>query len=88
MREHGRQLMEKYVGKPFFSGLSYTQGKARMNKDELRSAIIWIDAHFPTIISQTDTLPDIDWVLEMARLSIFRYIFGSSIAFSMLWCFM
>ncbi|GMH41214.1 hypothetical protein BSKO_09124 [Bryopsis sp. KO-2023] len=73
VHEHGRQLAEKFIGKPFFTGLKYTQGQNRLNEEELKKAILWIDAHFPLILSKKDELPNMDWVLDMARMSIFRY---------------
>jgi twinkle protein len=43
--DHARQLVEKYIGKPFFD-LPYARGVRRMSERELDEGLDWIDDRF------------------------------------------
>jgi twinkle protein len=65
--EHIAKWSEKYVGKPFNEGPTQ-----RMTKDELTSAISWVNDHF-VLIRAEDESPTIDWVLEKAGAAVMRH---------------
>ena len=65
--EHASKLAEKHLGKPFAEGPT-----PRMTEGELAKALDWIDAHF-TMMRADDTAPDIDWILERAKVSVLRH---------------
>ncbi|WIA29449.1 hypothetical protein OEZ86_011950 [Tetradesmus obliquus] len=71
-KEHGRKLMEKYIGKPFFSAV-YSHGSARMDMQELVDALVWIDTQFHIIRPMPDTQPTIEYILDKARAAVMRY---------------
>ena len=71
--DHARKLIEKFVGKPFFSQQSYAQGSLRMSDEEYRRGKAWLDDHFALIRHEDDELPSIDWVLGLARAAVLRY---------------
>lgn len=48
--DHARQLVEKYVGKPFFD-LPYARGVRRMSERELDEGLDWIDDRFHLVRS-------------------------------------
>ncbi|CAG9465176.1 unnamed protein product [Pedinophyceae sp. YPF-701] len=70
-RDHGRQLAEKLVRKPFFDHAWSSQ--PRMDAEELAWALQFIDDHFFLIRSENDALPSVDWVLERAKSAVLRY---------------
>jgi twinkle protein len=79
VHEHGRKLLEKFVGRPFFqlsqhgsSGQSFRRVQ-RMQEHELRRGFDWISQRFVLIRHDDDQLPSIDYVLEVSRVAVMRY---------------
>ncbi|KAL4858725.1 Twinkle [Chlorella vulgaris] len=70
--DHARQLVEKYVGKPFFD-LPYARGVRRMNERELNDGFDWIDDRFHLVRYEDEALPAVEWVLDVARAAVYRY---------------
>lgn len=70
--DHMRQLSEKYIGLPFFD-LPYGAGIRRMTQKNLDTAIDWVDSRFHLIRYEDDALPNIDWVLNVAKAAVYRY---------------
>lgn len=70
--DHARQLMEKWMGKPFFRA-RYAEGCERMTEAEVLEALEEVDKHFFIIRYDDDSLPSIDWVLERAKAAVLRY---------------
>lgn len=70
--DHARQLAEKFIGRPFFD-LPYARGVTRMSKDELDTALDWVDDRFHLIRYEDDQLPSVDWVLDVAKAAVYRY---------------
>jgi twinkle protein len=64
--EHIAKFCELIVGKPFHKGY-----KGRMSKNELETALIWLDNHFFFLMPEKDDI-EIDDILDLARISIFR----------------
>jgi len=75
VRHHARQLLEKYVGKPFFDRALYSkdQGLRRMSPEELEAGLEWVSGHFSIIRFEDDSLPSVDWVLEKAKSAVMRF---------------
>ena len=74
VRHHGRHLLEKYIGKPFFDRVVYAaEGSHRMSEAEMGEGLAWINQHFALIRYEDDSLPSIDWVLEKARSAVMRH---------------
>ena len=71
--DHARKLIEKYVGKPFFSKQGYAQGNIRMSTDEYARGKAWLDQHFALIRHEDDEVPSIDWIIGLARSAVLRY---------------
>jgi hypothetical protein len=69
-RDHAKQLLEKYIGKPFFNYVA--DGRRRMTVEDLERGIAWMQGHFHVIKHVKDDAPTIDWVLEVARLAVMR----------------
>eukprot|EP01025_Chloroclados_australasicus_P013600 TRINITY_DN16403_c0_g1_i1.p1 TRINITY_DN16403_c0_g1~~TRINITY_DN16403_c0_g1_i1.p1 ORF type:complete len:526 (+),score=81.27 TRINITY_DN16403_c0_g1_i1:120-1580(+) len=67
---HGQQLLEKFVGKPFFLRNDTTE---RMNQQEMIGGLQWINHHFILLRSDDILLPSVDWLLEQARDAHLRY---------------
>jgi twinkle protein len=67
--EHIAKLAEKYLGQPFWDGLS-----SRMSEDDLVRAMDWVADHF-YLIRADDEAPTIDWILQAARGAVLRYGF-------------
>jgi hypothetical protein len=72
VKDHARQLLEKYVGKPFFDAL-YAGNQPRMSPEEVESGLAWLDDRFHVIRHEDDGLPSIDWVLDLARAAVLRW---------------
>ncbi len=51
--DHARQLVEKYIGKPFFD-LPYARGVRRMSERELDEGLDWIDDRFHLVRCEQD----------------------------------
>lgn len=71
-RDHARQLLEKYTGKPFFDNANYSNGKERMNKEEVSQGLEWLADRFFIIRYEDEALPSVEWVLEIARVAVLR----------------
>eukprot|EP00249_Psilotum_nudum_P010134 c22354_g1_i1 orf=469-2352(+) len=72
VHEHGRKLLEKFVGKPFFDA-PYAQSIPRMDEMEFEAGKQWLDQNFFLIRCENDQLPSIDWVLGLAKSAVMRY---------------
>ncbi|XP_059667779.1 twinkle homolog protein, chloroplastic/mitochondrial [Cornus florida] len=72
VREHARKLLEKFVEKPFF-GTRYGESVERMGVDDLEKGKQWLSQTFYLIRCENDCLPDIDWVLNLARAAVLRH---------------
>ena len=46
--DHARQLLEKYIGKPFFNYLGSEQ-RARMSVEEVERGLSWLESRFHVI---------------------------------------
>ena len=71
-REHGRQLLEKHVGKPFFDA-PYARGEKRMSQEEVEQGLEWLGERFFLIRHEDEMLPNIDWILDIGRAAVMRY---------------
>lgn len=71
-RDHARQLLEKYTGKPFFDNANYSNGKERMSKEEVTQGLEWLADRFFIIRYEDEALPSVEWVLEIARVAVLR----------------
>ena len=72
VREHGRQLLEKHVGKPFFDA-PYARGEKRMSQEEVEGGLAWLSERFFLIRHEDEMLPNIDWILDIGRAAVMRY---------------
>ncbi|EPS68730.1 hypothetical protein M569_06038, partial [Genlisea aurea] len=72
VREHARKLLEKHVKKPFFD-LRYGESIVRMSPEELEEGKKWLSDTFSLIRCENDCLPNIDWVLDLAKIAVLRY---------------
>ena len=64
---HIRRLVQMYNEKPFDLG-----DDNRMSTQELQRGMEWINNHF-YFIETKDTVPSIDYILEVAKKSIYKY---------------
>ena len=64
---HIRRLVQMYNEKPFDLG-----DDNRMSSQELQRGMEWINNHF-YFIETKDTVPSIDYILEVAKKSIYKY---------------
>ncbi|GLU17500.1 hypothetical protein SLE2022_338640 [Rubroshorea leprosula] len=72
VREHARKLLEKHIKKPFFNA-SYGESVERMSVDELEEGKKWLSETFSLIRCENDSLPNIKWVLDLARAAVLRH---------------
>ncbi|XP_039004242.1 twinkle homolog protein, chloroplastic/mitochondrial-like isoform X2 [Hibiscus syriacus] len=72
VRDHGRKLIEKYVKKPFFD-TGYGSNADRMSVQELEEGKKWLNDTFYLIRCDNDALPNIEWVLNLARAAVLRH---------------
>ncbi|GMI91991.1 Arabidopsis TWINKLE homolog [Hibiscus trionum] len=72
VRDHARKLMEKHVKKPFFE-TGYGSNAERMSVQELEEGKKWLSDTFYLIRCENDSLPNIDWVLDLARAAVLRH---------------
>ena len=63
---HSSKLMEKYIGKPFSEGF-----KTRMDREELESAIKWLNDHFSFLMPNENDLT-VPAILELAKTLVYR----------------
>ena len=69
-RDHARQLIEKYIGQPFFEYHDSTT--PRMSREQLLLGLDWLQDHFHVILNVKDEPPTVSWVLETARMAVMR----------------
>ncbi|XP_052487706.1 twinkle homolog protein, chloroplastic/mitochondrial isoform X2 [Gossypium raimondii] len=72
VRDHARKLLEKSIKKPFF-GVGYGSNVERMSVEELEKGKKWLNDTFQLIRCENDSLPSIQWVLELARAAVLRH---------------
>ncbi|KAB1210459.1 hypothetical protein CJ030_MR6G010755 [Morella rubra] len=72
VRVHARKLLEKHIKKPFF-GARYGGSVERMTVEELEQGKQWLGDTFYLIRCEDDSLPNIKWVLDLARAAVLRY---------------
>ncbi|RRT64940.1 hypothetical protein B296_00013568 [Ensete ventricosum] len=72
VRDHARKLLEKHINKPFFDS-RYGESTKRMSVEELEQGKKWLDDTFYLIRCEDDSLPSIDWVLQLAKSAVVRY---------------
>ena len=72
LRDHAKQLLEKYIGKPFFNYVA--DQRQRMTVEDLELGVAWLQGHFHVIKHIKDDAPTVDWVLEVARLAVMRLV--------------
>ncbi|CAA0832269.1 Twinkle homolog protein-chloroplastic/mitochondrial [Striga hermonthica] len=72
VREHARKLLEKHVRKPFFD-VRYGEHIERMSVEELEKGKKWLSDSFALIRCENDCLPNIEWVLDLARMAVIRH---------------
>lgn len=70
-KDHARQLMEKYLSKPFFDGL-YAGSTPRMTPQDWEEGLTWINDRFFPIRYEDEALPSVDWVLNVAKAAVLR----------------
>ena len=76
MKDHARQLLEKYVGKPFLDPeqARYGDEGSRMGAEDVEEGLAWLDDRFHVIRYEDDELPSVDWVLDLARAAVLRQV--------------
>ncbi|KAE9461493.1 hypothetical protein C3L33_06630, partial [Rhododendron williamsianum] len=72
VREHARKLLEKHMKKPFFDA-RYGESVERMSVDEFEEGKKWLGDTFYLIRCENDSLPNINWVLKLAKSAVLRY---------------
>ena len=74
VKDHARQLLEKYVGKPFLDPeqARYGDEGSRMGAEDVEEGLAWLDDRFHVIRYEDDELPSVDWVLDLARAAVLR----------------
>jgi hypothetical protein len=72
VKDHARQVLEKYIGKPFFDGW-YAENQPRMTEKDVQRGLAWLEDRFYVIRHEDDGLPSVDWVLDLARAAVLRW---------------
>ncbi|KAM3250111.1 twinkle protein, chloroplastic/mitochondrial [Capsicum chacoense] len=72
VREHARKLLEKHMKKPFFD-VRYGESVERMTVQEFEKGKQWLGDTFFLIRCENDCLPNIDWVLSLAKAAVLRH---------------
>ncbi|KAK9267244.1 hypothetical protein L1049_009666 [Liquidambar formosana] len=72
VREHARKLLEKHIKKPFFNK-SYGESVERMSIEEFEQGKEWLSDTFYLIRCENDSLPNIKWVLDLAKAAVLRH---------------
>ncbi|KAJ6951043.1 hypothetical protein NC651_004639 [Populus alba x Populus x berolinensis] len=72
VRQHARKLLEKHMKKPFFDA-RYGESAERMSAEELEEGKQWLSDTFYLIRCEDDALPNIKWVLDLARAAVLRH---------------
>ncbi|KAL8508284.1 hypothetical protein ACS0TY_018756 [Phlomoides rotata] len=73
VREHARKLLEKHIKKPFFDVRYGESADERMSVEELEQGKKWLSDSFSLIRCENDCLPNITWVLDLARIAVLRH---------------
>ena len=76
MTDHARQLLEKYMGRPFLDPEQARYGgeSGRMSAADVEEGLSWLDDRFHVIRYEDDELPSVDWVLDLARAAVLRRV--------------
>ncbi|KAI4299773.1 hypothetical protein L6164_033200 [Bauhinia variegata] len=72
VRDHARKLLEKRIKKPFFDA-RYGESVERMSVAELEEGKRWLADNFYLIRCEDDALPNIKWVLDLAKSAVLRH---------------
>ncbi|KAM0905708.1 hypothetical protein ACQ4PT_017224 [Festuca glaucescens] len=72
VRDHARKLLEKHIKKPFFNA-RYGGSVERMSPDEFEEGKQWLNETFHLIRCEDDSLPSINWVLDLAKAAVLRH---------------
>uniref|UniRef100_A0A7N0REB7 Uncharacterized protein n=1 Tax=Kalanchoe fedtschenkoi TaxID=63787 RepID=A0A7N0REB7_KALFE len=72
VREHARKLLEKRIKKPFFD-TRYGESVERISVEDLEEGKRWLNDTFYLIRCENDNLPNIKWVLELAKAAVMRH---------------
>uniref|UniRef100_A0A2P2L998 Twinkle homolog proteinic/mitochondrial n=2 Tax=Rhizophora mucronata TaxID=61149 RepID=A0A2P2L998_RHIMU len=72
VRDHARKLLEKHMKKPFFDA-RYGESSVRMSVEQLEQGKQWLSDTFYLIRCEDDQLPNIKWVLNLARVAVLRH---------------
>jgi len=72
VRDHARKLLEKHIKKPFFDA-RYGGSVERMSPDEFEEGKQWLNETFHLIRCENDSLPSINWVLDLAKAAVLRH---------------
>ncbi|XP_027352791.1 twinkle homolog protein, chloroplastic/mitochondrial isoform X2 [Abrus precatorius] len=72
VREHARKLLEKHLKKPFFNE-RYGEHVERMSIEEFEQGKLWLSDTFFLIRCEDDSLPNINWVLDLAKSAVLRH---------------
>ncbi|KAG0515581.1 hypothetical protein BDA96_10G290700 [Sorghum bicolor] len=72
VKEHARKLLEKRIGKPFFDA-RYGGDAQRMTPDDFEAGKEWLNETFHLIRCEDDSLPSINWVLDLAKAAVLRH---------------
>ncbi|KAL8153856.1 hypothetical protein V2J09_011616 [Rumex salicifolius] len=72
VREHARKLLEKRVKKPFFDA-RYGESVERLTLEELEEGKKWLNETFHLIRCEDECLPNVKWVLDLARAAVLRH---------------
>ncbi|KAG4946163.1 hypothetical protein JHK87_042170 [Glycine soja] len=72
VREHARKLLEKHLKKPFFNE-RYGESVERMSEEEFEQGKLWLSDTFSLIRCEDDSLPNISWVLDLAKAAVLRH---------------
>ncbi|KAG4990345.1 hypothetical protein JHK87_023802 [Glycine soja] len=72
VREHARKLLEKHLKKPFFNE-RYGESVERMSLEEFEQGKLWLSDTFSLIRCEDNSLPNISWVLDLAKAAVLRH---------------
>lgn len=86
VKDHARQLLEKYIGKPFLDA-RYAGKAARMEAKDVEEGLQWLEDRFHVIRNEDDELPSVDWVLGLARAAVLRCFIAPHPCFLAVWLF-
>ncbi|XP_057428640.1 twinkle homolog protein, chloroplastic/mitochondrial [Lotus japonicus] len=70
--QHARKLLEKHWKKPFINS-RYGEHAERMSVEEYEQGKLWLSDTFYLIRCEDDALPNVKWVLELAKAAVLRH---------------